>query len=126
MGSKIHIPNGLTIAKRMLFLAWKESSSRGLGSLQDQGEQSEETVFWAAYNRGDGFPYIEADYIFGRMMKLHLQFGDNYITEPAMGDCWRVDHQSFCHKYRNFRELYDAAVASLKDAPWEPQVTERG
>jgi hypothetical protein len=111
---------GITVAKRMVYLAWQKSRCEGMGIFQDRGPQNEDAVWKQAYDRGD-YPCgrinmedgsCNADYVFGRMMKLYLQFTDN--TVEFNDGAARSDYQSWAYKYPTFEVLFDAAMESLK------------
>jgi hypothetical protein len=115
---------GERVARRMVFLAWKAcGGSIGMGVLQDRGEQDEDAVWRQAYGRWD-YPggrelrglaegEVEADYVFGRMMKLVLKFGPDWVETRNDDFPPRPDYQSWCRQYPTYKALFDAAVASL-------------
>jgi len=109
--------------KRMFYLAWQASSVVGMEALHNRGEQDEETVWKNVFDRGDyprgntipGFAnkpgMVHGNYVFGRMMKLNVRWGeDGTITTT---DGYRWDCQSFCRQYQTPRELAIAAQESL-------------
>lgn len=111
--------SGEQVAKRMFFLAWNACGGpTGMGFLQDRGlKMNEESIFKNVVSSGDyatsqrnvaGSLY--GDYVFGRMMKLGIKFGTNYVE---LCDMWRSDYQAFCGKYPDAESLVGAAVESL-------------
>lgn len=90
-----------------------------MGFLQDRGpEQTEEQVWDHAYKNRDyagghdgPANQCRCDYVMGRMMKMNVIFGSNFIE---MSDAPpRSDYQSWCRKYKTAQALIDAAVASM-------------
>jgi hypothetical protein len=113
--------DGFTFAKRMIKLAWDKAQVSGLGFLQDRGPGiSEDQVWQNALHRGD-YPGgnlgkqhegdASADYVFGRMMKLHFAFGPDFVEGD--NSAYRADYQSFCWSFPNFEALALAAAESL-------------
>ena len=111
---------GEAFAKRMFRLAWDKSCMIGSGFLQDRGELSEDEV-WGIMRGAEDYQgadckkpksgEVDADYVSGRMMKLHYSFAENSIScQPRE---WRHDYQSFCGAYKDFGALIDAAAKSL-------------
>lgn len=106
--------SGEALAKRMLKLAWDASSVRGMGVLQDRGPALSEDDIWSRKS-DNGFGCkegtINADYVFGRMMKLRLGYDATSVTIDD--EYWSPDYQSFCRRFNNAEHLFDAAVASF-------------
>ncbi len=112
----------LKVAKRAIFLGWQAvGGPSGYGVFQDRGpQQDEETVWKQAYERGDyggrderePVGKMNADYVFGRMMKLRFRVAGDTLTHPDHEP--RSDYQAWCRKYPTFAALFDAAEASLK------------
>jgi len=110
---------GEQLAKRMMFLAWRESKVIGMGIFQDRGpNMTEEQVWEHAMDAGD-YPLrqgheegeVRADYVFGRMMKFHLNYdGDSVWTRHTK---WTLDYNSFCGKFPDFTSLAKAAAEQL-------------
>jgi hypothetical protein len=86
---------------RMFYLAYQSSEVFGMGFLQAQDDVTEEQVMENITNHGD-YPYrgdssgLDADYVFGRMMKLYAAIKDDIIS---FDHNWRTDYQSFCRSY---------------------------
>jgi hypothetical protein len=105
--------------KRMLFRAWEFSDVVGMGALQDRGpNMTENHIYENVVNMSD-YPYkigrpnhINADYVFGRMMKLRFKI-ENDILETNNDNDYRLDYQSFYLKYPNFRSLVNAIAEEM-------------
>lgn len=120
---KFEIPTGIsgeTLAKRMLKLAWDAASIRGMGFLQDRGPLNENQVWEVAVravdylgmpNKASGSGKVNTDYLCGRMMKLYFNYTNTTIE--YRDNPWRIDYQSFCHKYEDMPTLIEAALKSL-------------
>jgi hypothetical protein len=121
---KVTGTNGETLAKRMIKLAWDESTVNGMGFLQDRGVQTEDAVWKAVKGRRDygglgveadeedgEYRKVSADYVFGRMMKLTIEYGLDSIKGYS-GE-WHVEYQSFCRAYKDIESLARTAAASL-------------
>lgn len=113
--------NNQTIIKRIYWLAWRASCVVGMGIFQDKPSATEEDVWKNVQSRAD-YPIQaekklspnrwEADYVFGRMMKLYVRIEDgNICIRPKE---FRSDYQSFCHKYPTPDSLMQEAINSLK------------
>lgn len=110
----------LNVAKRALYLAWKAAGGpTGAGFLQDRGEQPEEDVWKRAYGMGDysgrraGTPpeRVDADYVFGRMLKLYFTVKGSTINHSDNEP--RRDYQAWCGRYPTYAALFDAAEAEV-------------
>ena len=104
------------VLKEALWLAWVAAGGpRGNGVLRDNPSAQKEQVWDQAYNlkdysgRGltDGMN-LNADYVFGRMLKLRIRRPDATTLEIPDFDP-RPDYQSWCIKYPSFDALFDAA-----------------
>lgn len=119
--------NGLTgeaVVKRAFFLAWIACGRpMGMGILRDRPNSTEEDVWRNVQESGDydfrrgssgdpGCAY--GDYVFGRMMKLTLRYGADWVEFADSTP--RPDYQSWCIKYPSYRALIDEAIAGLKQA----------
>jgi hypothetical protein len=121
---KIQVTTGNTdaIVKRMMYLAWKACGRAvGMGVFQDRGPDMSEGQVWQAMYEKHDYPSgnkfndnkpndVCADYVMGRMMKLGLRWGKDFIDGS---DDWDPDYQSFCRKYPDLEALYQAAVTDL-------------
>jgi hypothetical protein len=116
------------VIKRMFFLAWRACGKpQGMGVHRDRGPNvSEEEVFQNILEKGD-YPErpknpsqlhqpgtLSADYVFGRMMKMHLEFGDDWIS-------WRdteldPEYESWCESYRSYESLLQNAAREMNAA----------
>ena len=112
------------IVKRMLWLAYQAASGPlGMGFFQAVSNATEEDVFRNVVNQEDyeGFQaekkmsngHFDADYVFGKMMKLRLTIKDGEVIIPSWEP--RRDYQSWCRTYPTYKDLYDAAVKSLEE-----------
>ena len=111
------------LVRRLFYLAWKASVVIGRGVLQDRGHQDDNTVWCAVFNKDDyprfreivGFENkpgeVDADYVFGRMMKLRVRWRGNVIEFDDRE--WRPDYQTFCRVYPNPESLIHAAAESI-------------
>lgn len=110
--------NGETVAKRMMWLAWQAVGGPfGMGVLRDNPGAGEDQVWANVVTSGDyacsqNKPGdVHADYVFGRMMKLSVKWGDDFVEVPTYAPT--RDYQAWCHKYPTYEALAQAAVASL-------------
>lgn len=117
--------------RRVFFLAWKACGSpQGMGMFQDRGPGMTEDPVWDNIaRRGDypggpaiGKPPIDqkngigdayADYVFGRMMKLSVQFNFKELTLTISDSTPRWDYQAWCGTYKTYDALVDAATKEL-------------
>lgn len=121
---RIYHKNPIQIVKRAYWLAWKACGhSFGLGILQDRGNVTEEDVWQRVRSAGDygenakkimrtnepGKTY--GDYVFGRMMKLGFEWGQDWLE--FYDETPRLDYQAWCCKYPTYEILVNAAIASL-------------
>ncbi len=109
-------PNARTVAARMVWLAFQASSAQGMGFIHagTAANAIEDDVLSCALGQTypDGSVCINADYVFGRMMKLYFWFNEGHITlNPRPLD---VEYQSWCRTYPTFEDLRIAAIDSLK------------
>ena len=112
------------LVRRIFYLAWKESGVFGSGHLQDRGSTPTEDVVWrdGVINRSD-YPVVAqdptdsvfADYVFGRMMKLHVTIEGEQIQVGRAGEVPRADYQSWCRTYPTYDALKEAAIKSLEE-----------
>lgn len=105
------------IIKRIFKLAYDASIVCGLGYLQAVDNASEDDVWNNVSNNGD-YPVNHnepgrwnADYVFGRMMKLSIQYAEGtLIIRP---DNPQPSYNSWCIKYKTPDELFKDAIRSL-------------
>jgi hypothetical protein len=102
------------VAKRMLYLAWQAAKVVGAGVMQDRPAATEDEV-WSTQNPLNGG--VDADYLFGRMMKIGFDYDIEMIA--IIESEQRSDYQSWCTAYPTYMDLLKAAVESVKagDAP---------
>lgn len=124
---KVEGVSGEALAKRMFWLAWQACGGPlGLGFLQDNPGANEEAVWKNVMSTGDyaggnfmktaaGKPY--GDYVFGRMMKMGVDFVEDGIVLPKPEfDKPRHDYQAWCSTYRTQAALAQAAADSFAPA----------
>lgn len=107
------LPQGLhgeQVAKRMLWLAWEACGMPlGMGWLHDKKDATEDDV-WQAVSR---MPHeLYADYLFGRMVKLGIQWDDTSVSYSNRTP--RNDYQGWAGRYPSHGTLYDSAIATLQ------------
>ena len=112
----------LNVAKEAVYLAWQACGGpMHAGFMQDKGpNQDRERVWDHAYNMRDYFgrspgddpARINCDYVMGRMMKLRFSVNGNKLTDISDG-IPRGDYQSWCHKYKTYAALFDAAEKTV-------------
>lgn len=127
---QIAIPEGMSgekIAKRAFFLAYEACGGpTGLGFLRAVKDATEDDIWKNVTNAGD-YPHgrlpseraqqalqrgeAYGDYVFGRMMKLVIQWDDKNMT---LGDNPRPDYQAWCRKYTP-ETLIISAIDSLDE-----------
>lgn len=125
MGIKHEVPQGTEeqVVKRIVYLAWERSQVIGMGVLQDKGSMPEDEVWRKVGRGGDSFGnvrpnHVYCDYVFGRMMKLMVRWGEGYVELPSDEEKpTHPEYQSWCGRYPTYQSLFDAAVESLKTAP---------
>ena len=117
----IKTDKAIEIAKEALWLDWQSCGSPwGMGVLQDNPEANKEAVWGNAYNKGD-YPggrlglreesKVDADYVFGRMMKLCFKVTEDSINIPE--DECQIDYQSWCKDYKTYKALFTAASRNI-------------
>ena len=122
---RIECNNPEAVAKRAFFLAYEAcGGARGMGLLQAVQGAAEDDVWRNVRSAGDYGAGAEklmrasepgrayGDYVFGRMMKLSIEFDGQAVT--VRDDVPRSDYQSWCRKYRTYAELVRAAIESLQ------------
>jgi hypothetical protein len=113
---------GEKVAKEMLWLAWNACSGPiGMGWMQDCPDAQKDDVWDRANGAGDyggvsskraGPNQVHGDYVYGRMMKITFEYGDEFIEfqESKLSP----DYQAWCRKYPTYSDLTNAALNSLK------------
>ena len=124
---RIEVQNPEAVVKRAFWLAWQACGGTfGAGFLQDNPGATEGEVWKQVFDRAD-YPggndpriasnfhnkpgKVHGDYVFGRMMKLGLEWDDKSVT--FRDSTPRPDYQSWCKKYASYKDLVDAAIESL-------------
>jgi len=110
---------GEQVAKRAFWLAWQACGGPlGMGFLQNRPDATEEDVWVGARSAYDYVGYkcnkpgeVTGDYVFGRMMKLHIEFTEDTVsTRDSMPT---YDYQAWCRMYPSYDALIDAAANDL-------------
>jgi len=112
----------VAVAKEALWLAWNAAGGpSGYGFFRDKPSATKEDVWQNAITSGDysgvraSAERIDADYVFGRMLKLRFRVNGSALDVPDYQP--RGDYQGWCHQYSSFAALFDAAEAqALKKA----------
>lgn len=107
------------VARRMMFLAYNAASVTGMGVFRARQGATEDEVWANVIGRGDyggAGPVAKpgrclADYVYGRMMKLRLEWDAGGVTCPD-GDL-NYEYQSWAGAYPTYQALFDAAVSDL-------------
>lgn len=124
---RIELTNGQIgeqVTKRAFYLAWRACRGPlGMGVFQDKPDATEEDVWANIHIAGDYLSTSFAskpgeaygDYVFGRMMKLNIRYGDDYVVVPDGGP--RLDYQAWSPKYPTYDALIKASIESLAVNP---------
>jgi hypothetical protein len=106
--------SGAKFAHAMLVVAWKKSKVIGMGVLQDRGPDVpvDHILKGAGVDIEAEEGFVSADYVFGRMMKLHFKYDKNTVSHS--GNQWTADYQSFCTAYPDFDALLAATIDFLQ------------
>ncbi len=116
---KIVGATGEAVAKRAFWLAWQACGGpRGMGFLQDRPDATEDDV-WANARSDQDYPggrhdksgSAYGDYVFGRMMKMGLEFTEDTVS--YRDGALRLDYEAWCGKYRDYEALVMAAMEDL-------------
>jgi hypothetical protein len=106
------------VAKEALWLAWNAAGGpSGMGHFRDKPTAGKDDVWKNATNMGD-YPgarpdaeRVNADYVFGRMLKLRFGIKGNAIDVPDHEPRW--DYQAWCGTYKTYAALFDAAESNV-------------
>ena len=108
----------LAVAKEAVWLAWNAAGTpRGMGLFQNRPGADKDAVWDNAYNQSDyamrrgGLEDINADYVFGRMMKLYFTLEGDRITHDDTKPS--ISYQSWCGTYPSYSALFDAAETEV-------------
>jgi hypothetical protein len=109
----------LAVAKEALWLAWNAAGGpSGMGIFRNNPDASKEQVWENAYNMGDYSgrdpmepSRVNADYVFGRMLKLRFRINGNVLDVPDHDP--RGDYQGWCYQYKTYAALFDAAETEV-------------
>ena len=107
------------VTKEVMWLAWNACGGpREMGFMQDKPDADKDAVWKQAFERrdypgmnGGHWERINADYVFGRMMKLRLSVEGNVINVPESEP--HPSYQGWCHRYKTYAKLFDAAEAAV-------------
>jgi len=126
---KMVVENPVEVAKRMLYLAYQSTSVFGEEMLH---HRSEKDVWNNVTNSGDYKGVLRAkpnslyaDVVFGRLVKLPLSWGDNYVeasNAPVEIES-NASHVTYTYPswakkaYIEIARLFEAALESLKSPP---------
>lgn len=118
----------VAVVKRAFFLAYNAcGGTSGMGMLQARSNVTEDQVWKNVCTHGDypggvlngmadaskGDAY--GDYVFGRMMKLGIQFDPSAGTIEISDSAPRADYQGWSgRKYPSYKALVDAAAAEIE------------
>lgn len=121
---KILVKNPQEVVKEALWLAWKAGHVMGMGVLQMNPGATKEDV-WNHETMsplgsdivigGTGPGRLRADYVFGKMMKLTIEWDSEGVTVPDSVP--RSDYQSWSYKYPTYERLIKEAVNNLENQP---------
>jgi hypothetical protein len=120
---KINVKNAEKVVKEAFWLAWQASRVFGMGHLKASPGETKESVWKNVKNAGEygegaaelmgsnktGMAY--GDYVFGRMMKLRIEYDRDSIT--VRDDMPIPGYQSWCSVYKTYQDLIEAAKKSL-------------
>jgi len=107
------------VAQEALWLAWQACGGpSGMGVFQDHPGATKQDVIANVVGQGDypGKPLsskkeINADYVFGRMMKLSFSIAKDGLLYSEYAPT--PDYQSWCRTYPTYEALFQAAASSL-------------
>jgi len=115
------VKDGEAVAKRAFYKAWKAcGSTSGAGFLQDKPGATEDDV-WNNIVRQADYPFMRpqddgvvmADYVFGRMMKLRIEYNkDSVKVKDEKAD---VEYQRWAIDYHTYSDLIEAAIKELNN-----------
>lgn len=116
---------GVEVAKEMLWLAWQACRGPiGMGILKDAPGASKDDVWSAMTGRYDyegincpAEGEVNADYVFGRMMKLRFKFTKAGIEWPDHHETADPSYNSWARSYPTITALFEAAVQSTAGNP---------
>ena len=100
----------LAVAKEAMWLAWTAAGGpAGMGMFRHNPDANKEAV-WG--RQGLEPSYVNADYVFGRMLKLRFHIRGDTLDIPDDQPCF--DYQGWCGKYLTYAALFDAAEKVVK------------
>ena len=108
------------VAKEAIWLAWLACGGpSGMGFIQNKPDADKEAVWKQAfecldYSGMDGghWERINADYVFGRMMKLRFSVKGHVIDVPEHEP--HPAYQGWCHRYKTYAKLFDSAETAMR------------
>ena len=110
------------IVDEAFWLAWQACGGTcGMGLLQDRSGVDKAAVIKNVETAGDycGISHsrpgeMDADYVFGRMMKMHVKFDDKTGTITVRDGKVALDYQAWGRKYPTYEALIKAAIESVQ------------
>ena len=114
---RIEVSNSEAVVKEVFWLAWLACGGpTGMGIHQDPGLATKKQV-WDQTLNGRDYAHTDnkpgkvlADYVFGRMMKLRLEWDSTSVTFSDGKP--HPDYQAWCRKYPTYQSLVEAAIKS--------------
>lgn len=107
------------VVEEALWLAWQACGGpSGMGILRDRPSATKQDVLNNVTVKEDypGYPGssgIDADYVFGRMIKLRCDIAEDGILYPDSPP--RFDYQAWCKVYPTYESLFSAALTNLRE-----------
>lgn len=107
-----------TFIKRLFWLAWLASVTLGAGRLRARPNATEDEVWQNVCGQDDYVlntnkpGKLDADYVFGRMMKLEVTFTATTF-EITRGKSPRSEYQSWALVYPSVEQLIEATTNSF-------------
>lgn len=108
------------IARRMLWLAFQAAKPLGMGALMMDAARNatEDDVFRLCANMPNNYGafVLLADYVYGRCVKMVLNVNSRDVAWST-GCELSPQYQTWCVQYPTYRDLHQAAIASLEAEP---------
>lgn len=129
--AKIKVDNPKLVVKEACWLAWQACrGTSGMGALQNRPDANKEDVWNNICTGGLGADYpnappsmtviggtgpgrVSADYVFGRMMKLRLEWSDEEVKFDDFAPT--PDYQAWAYVFPTYQDLIEASVKSLAE-----------
>ena len=115
----------IPLVKRIYWLAWQACGGTiGSGFLQDNPIATEDQVWQNVCTYGDYASNprsrpgdVYGDYVFGRMMKLGVEFDESKKTVTIPDRETAIDYQAWSGRFPTYESLLEAAVKDLALTP---------